>query len=348
MSQNKVGLGARRRSLPFVAMLAASLLAVTAACGSTGDKGGSDEPIKLSLSHNQATSTAQHQVLTEVADRIKEKTDGGVVVDLFPDSQLGAFGDIPEQFMAGTAVIGAVNAPLTATYGVPELAALNVPYVFDGPEDIGKFAASGLYDEWDSKLAEQGFKMIAFNWYQGERHIISNNPDGYPMPETMAGDAIRIPGGANWAAFFGDLPIDAQPLDGTEVYTAIQQGVINGAEGPFAQMLGWSLQELGKSITLTSHNYDISGFATSVKVWDTLSEDQQEAVSEAFLWGGEEFSKRTVADDAPLKADLEEAGITFVEADKAAYAKVAEESVTAERFPEYGDVLEDIKAAIRD
>lgn len=317
----------------------------TAACG-TGADGGDGDAIVLNVSHNQATATFQHEVLEAVAGKVEADTGGAVRLELFPDSQLGAFDDVPEQFMAGAPVIGAVNAPVTANYGVPELAALNVPYIFEDPSEIATFAESDLYKEWSQKLREQGFVMIAFNWYQGERHIISNNPNGYATPADMSGDSIRIPGGENWAAFFGDLPINAQPLDGTETYTAMQQGIINGAEGPYSQLLGWSLDELGESVTLTGHNYDISGFATGEQAWDSLSGEQQKTVEAAFLWGGEEFSERMVEGDEELRKDLEATGLTFVEADRDAYADVAQKSITPERFPDYGSVLEDITDAL--
>lgn len=337
----------RRGSAPkWIAVLAVAVGLGATACGSGNGSGAEDEAVVLNVSHNQATATYQHEVLEEVAERIESESGGSVRLELFPDSQLGSFADVPEQFMAGAPVIGAVNAPVTANYGVPELAALNVPYVFDSPGDIATFASSDLYSQWQQDLEDQGFVMIAFNWYQGERHIISDNPEGYPDPASMSGDSIRIPGGENWAAFFGDLPINAQSMDGTEVYTAMQQGIINGAEGPYAQMLGWALDELGQSVTLTGHNFDISGFATGTGAWESLTAEQQDVVKEAFLWGGEEFSQRMIEGDEELRSELEDAGLIFVEADREAYAAIAEESVTEERFPEYGSVIEDIHDAL--
>ncbi|QVQ53796.1 TRAP transporter substrate-binding protein DctP [Spiractinospora alimapuensis] len=340
--------GRPRASSPrrwLVTSLAVGLgVTVTGACGPPDDFS-VDGVVTIDVGHNQASTTAQHEVLEEVAERISEETDGTVELRLFADSQLGQLGDVPDQFTAGSPTIGGVNAPITAEYGVPELAALNIPYVFGEPRDIERFAASDLHDDWQDRLYEQGFVLIAFNWYQGERHIISDNPEGYPTPETMAGDSIRIPAGDNWAAFFGDLPIDAQQMDGTEVYTAIQQGILNGAEGPYEQILGWSLDELGTTVTLTSHNFDIAGFATGTTLWESLTEEERDVVESAFLWGGEEFSERTLAAEDSLRERLEEAGLEFVEADQDAYRAVAEESITDARFPEYSDdVLEEIRS----
>ena len=296
-----------------------------------------DDVISIDVGHNQGTVTDVHQVALEVAERVSENSDGSIELNIFPDSQLGSLTDVADQFMLGAPSIGYVNAPMSADRGVPELEAAAAMYAFSGSDEIMTFASSDLMQQWEEELYDQGYVLLAFNWYLGERHIISDNPDGYPSPEDMSGDAMRIPVGPTWAAFFDELPIDAQTIDGSEVYTSIQQGVINGAEGPYSQMLGWSLQELSETVSLTAHGQDITGFATGSELWDSLNGEQQEVLREAFRWGGEQFTTRTIENAADQRQELEDAGITFVEVDRDAYQAIADSVYTEENFPEWGD-----------
>ncbi len=351
----------RERRRPWSSRAAAAVFGVTLAVGLVGCSQpapeGEVEVIEIDVAHNQAATHPQHVVLEQVAERVAENTDGSVVLNVFPSAQLGTNADLIDQFQAGGDVITVHNMAEAAEAGsVPSLAAVSAMYAFTGPNGqtgpeavwpvIQEFLASDMMAGWTDELAENNFVMLAANWYLGERNIISDREEGHPTPEDLAGLTIRIPGGSTWQAYFGETPVTTATIVGSEVYTAMQQGTVNAAEGPYAQMLGWSLQELGKSITLTGHGNDSQGFSTGTETWNKLSPEQQEALKEAFEWGGNEFSELTVANAETDRETMEAAGLNFVEADVDAYRDVATDAYGPANFPDWDEgVLEAIREA---
>jgi TRAP-type C4-dicarboxylate transport system substrate-binding protein len=314
------------------------------------------QTIEIQVSHNQAATHPQNVVLQQVADRVFANTHGAVHLTIFPSSQLGTIPDLIDQFQAGADVITVHNMAQAADRGVPSLAAVSAMYAFTAPEGqsgpgavwpvIQTFLKSDLMRGWRDELATKNFIMLAANWYLGERNIITNRPEGHPTPEDLRGITIRIPSGSTWQAYFSETPVTAVTMDGSEVYTSMQQGVIDGAEGPYGQMLGWSLQELGKSITLTGHGNDSQGFAMGQATWDKLTPDQQAALVEAFEWGGNEFSQMTVDNAATDRQRMEDAGLNFVQADVAAYRAITAAAYGPAHYPDWEpNILEKIRQA---
>ncbi|MDR0489218.1 MAG: TRAP transporter substrate-binding protein DctP [Propionibacteriaceae bacterium] len=311
--------------------------------------------IEIKVSHNQSETHYQTKWLEEVAKRVEEKTNGQVKLTIYSSSQLGTIEDLIDQALAGSDVMTLHNWAQAATLGgVPNIAAISAMYTFTAPEGqsgpgaiyplIQKLLDSDLFAGWKAELADNGFILVTANWYMGERHIYTDNPNGHPTPEDLKGIALRVPGGVTWQAYFKETPATIVTMDGSEVYTAMQQGTLNGAEGPFAQTLGWSLHELTKSVTLTGHGNDTQGFMLGEKTWNKLSEEQQKILVEAFVWGGDEYTKETIANVEADQKKFEDLGIPIYEADRDAYRALSDLAYTSAAFPEWDpDVRQQIR-----
>lgn len=288
------------------------------------------EPVTLDVNLTHSTGSLIYQTMQDVAERVAERTEGRVTIEIYPDSQLGSNEDAVEQALGGAPTVAHFNASAAASMGgVPEFLALGSAYVLESPDVIETLVASDLYADWTERLEANGFVVLSGNWLNGIRQVISTDPNGHPAPEDLAGVTIRIPAGDQFTTFFEATPALPVNLDPSETYTGMDQGTVNAAEGPLTQMVDWSLDELGKSVTLTNHMVELSGFAAGATTWARLSADDQAIVREEFSQGGRDYTQGGLALVDDIRTQMEDAGIVFYEADVEAYRALAEDAILA-------------------
>lgn len=306
-----------------------------------------DYSIELSLGHVLPPTDPTHLELENVAAAIAERTEGRVTIEVFHSSELGSNQDVTEQVLVGAEVITHMNPGDASQYGDPELSVLNGPFILADIDEMNAVLDSDLFAGWDQSLAdESGLVSLAWNWFFGVRHIISN--DGYPSPDDLQGVTIRLAPVPVWVATFETLPSSPTTLEWAEVYSALGQGVIDAAEGPLPTLEASSLHEVGDTITLTGHFFNMGGFGISQAVWDSIPAPDQAIILEEFAAGGERVTETLVALDAEVRERLEEEGVTFVDADIAAYQE-AVAPFYEEGLEGWGDDLfERVRAAVGD
>lgn len=283
-------------------------------------------------------------VAEQLAQRVAERTGGRVSIEIFPASQLGGGRDYLEQAALGAPVIGHTDPGYVSTeYGVPELAVLGGPFLIQGPHEIPALIESEMVKEWNERLAENGLRVLSWNWYFGARHIISHA--GYPSPADIAGVKIRVPPNPVWTETFKALNTVGVTLEWAEVYGGLQQGVVDAAEAPLSTLFGSRLYEVADTITLTGHFNAITGMLIGESYWQTLPEDIQQILLEEFARGGEEMTQMTIDMQVEFRERLEAEGVTFVEPDLASYAEAT--SVFYTNFPGFPDgIFEDIQSIL--
>lgn len=258
-------------------------------------------------------------VLEQVAKRIAERTDGRVKLEIYPASQLGGGRDYIEQAALGSPIVAHTDPGyVSSEYGVVELAALAGPFLIQDPHEIATLVDSDLVRGWNDRLAANGLHVLSWNWYFGDRHIIGKK--GYPEPDDLGNVKIRVPPNPVWTETFKALGAVGVTLEWAEVYGGLQQGVVDAAEAPLSTLYGSRLYEVAKTITLTGHFKAVTGMLMGESYWQTLPEDIQEIILEEFARGGEEMTEMTIALQSDYRSKLEAEGVTFVEADTAAYA----------------------------
>lgn len=338
------------RSLRWAAIGTASVLAV-AACGSGGgseeagasgqeEGAASDLPeISINVGHVVSAEEPTHQALERIAEAVSERTDGKLTLELFPDGQLGQNRDMQEQMMTGTPQIAQVDPGYAAEAGgVPELNVLGAPFLFEDIDDVNAVLDSELMDEWTAQLEEAGIHSLTWKFFFGERHIIAN--EGFPEPADLDGVKIRVPPNPAWIATFEALPTTPVTLEWSEVYTGLQQGVVDAAEAPLATLQASSLNEVADTVTLTGHFKAITGWATSVEFWDSLPEEYQTVLTEEFAAGAEWMTETTLSDEERLRKVFEdELGVTLVEPNIPAYQEAS--LGFYDEFPDFREGLHD-------
>ncbi|MBK3732330.1 C4-dicarboxylate ABC transporter [Azospirillum brasilense] len=273
----------------------------------------------LSVNTALAQQDPLYRGLEEFKKNVEARSGGKMAVRLFPGSQLGKDEDVLEQARAGAGVAVVVDGGRLAVF-VKEFGVLGGPYLAQGYDGIRKVVTSPMFDQWSDKLRKaSGHQVLSFNWWQGERHLLTNKP--VKGPEDLAGIRMRTPGAPVWMETIRAMGATPTPMGWSEVYTGLQQKVIDGVEAQHPASFGARLYEVTNRVTKTGHINLITGIVTSAAWFDKLPPEQQTILKEEALKAGDSASRATQASLADFEKQMKEKGVTIEEIDVAPFRK---------------------------
>lgn len=246
----------------------------------------------------------------QLKENVEARTDGDLEIRVFPNSQLGSTDDLQEQAKMGANVAVITDAGRLADV-LPEIGILGAPYVATNYEDVRKIVLSDTFRELLDQLTEANYKVLSFNWYQGARHFLTNKK--VETPSDLNGQKIRTPGSPVWRKSVAAMGATPTPLDWSEVYPGIQQGVIDGAEAQHTATYGSSLYEVVDYINKTGHFQLMTGLVVGTRWFNSLPEDYQNIVMEESIKAGDYASELTIELGEKYESEMEEMGVTIVE-----------------------------------
>ena len=274
--------------------------------------------VKLSLGHGAAPDNPRHIASLKFAEIVKAKTNGQVEVTVSPSGQLGTDPALITAVRSGAVDITANSQGAFANV-VPEYAAFGMPFLFADSPSAWKVMDGPVGKELADKTAEKGMVVLGY-WDNGIRHM-SNSKRPLNTPEDMKGLKMRTPHDAVTVDIMNAVGAQAQQIAFTELYVALQQGVVDGQENPLVNIRSAKLYEVNKFISLTGHKYEMTPFVMNKRSFDGLSETNKKAVMEAAA----EATKlqRNLAQDADnkLEAELKSLGAIINRSNKAAFEK---------------------------
>lgn len=251
--------------------------------------------------------------------KVEERTNGAVEIRIFPASQLGKDEDVLEQARTGAPNAVVVDGGRLAVY-VEEFGVLGAPYLASGFEGVRKVVTSDLFETWVEKLKEEaGLQVLSFNWWQGERHLLTNKP--IAGPADLQGVRMRTPGAPVWMETIRAMGATPTPMGWAEVYPALQQQVIDAVEAQHPASYGARLYEVIDHITKTGHINLITGIVTSAQWFETLPEEYQTILREEALAAGDAASRMTQESLAEYERQFKEQGVTIQEIDVAPFVE---------------------------
>lgn len=212
------------------------------------------------------------------AELLEERTDGKMKMELYPSSQLGNKSELIDQMLAGSNVITLADGAFYADLGVEDFGIVFAPYLFDTWEDAWNLTESDWYAKQSSKLEEKGLKILSSNWKYGDRHTLIDRP--IDSVDGLKGLKIRVPDNMIQVKGFEVLGATPTPMALGEVYTSLQQGVINGLENPLPVLYNGKFHEVAKYLILDGHVKNFTTWITGTMFFNTLTEEQQEILIE--------------------------------------------------------------------
>jgi tripartite ATP-independent transporter DctP family solute receptor len=319
-----------KQVLSFVTAIAFAAIALPAAAQTV-----------LNVNTALTTDDPMYAGLERMKANVEKRSAGKLQIRIFPGSQLGKDEDVLEQARAGANVAVLVDGGRLAPF-VKEFGIMGAPYLVDNFDQVLRLQQSALFKGWVEKLrGAANLQVLSFDWFQGHRHMLTNSP--VKVPADLKGVRVRTPGAPVWLETVRAMGATPTGMPWSEVYSALQTKVIDGAEAQHPAVYGARLYEVVKIITKTEHIYLITGIVTS-RVWfDKLPADQQAILSEESFAAGKGASEATIASLADYEKKLREKGVTIVEIDKAPF-----KAATAGVYQTlgYSDLRKDVDKAL--
>lgn len=250
--------------------VAAGVLAVVASVNSYA-------ATTLKLSHNQDRTHPVHKSMQHMANLVKEYTDGEVKIRIYPNAQLGTQRESMELIQNGALDMAKSNASELESFE-PAYGAFNIPYLFQSRDHYYRALTGEAGQSILSGSHSKGF--IGLTYYDaGARSFYTSKPIN--SPADLKSLKIRIqpsPTAVRMIELMGAAPT---PLAYGELYTAMQQGVVDGAENNETALTSARHGEVAKFFSKDEHTMIPDVLVISSRVWDKLSTDQQKALKKA-------------------------------------------------------------------
>lgn len=200
-----------------------------------------------------------------------------------------------------------------------------------------------MFEDWIKKLHDaSGHQVLSFNWWQGERHLWTAN--AVRTPADLAGNRMRTPGAPVWVETVKAMGAVPTPMGWSEVYSALEQKVIDSVEAQLPAGHGSKLFEVTKYLTKTGHINLITGLVTSAQWFDSLPADLQKTLRDEALKAGDVASYGTRDMLAEIESELEAAGMTVDEIDVTPFREATAGVYDTLGYGELRDTLQAIAA----
>ncbi len=298
--------------------------------GTDSVKSSQEEPVVIQIGYENNPGEPFDLACNEWKRLIEERSNGSIKVELFPSSQLGSKNDLIDQMLAGSSVITLADGAFYADRGVPDFGITFGPYLFESWDECWKLIESDWWKEQTDKLEEQGLKMLAANWIYGDRHTLTTKP--VRKPSDLKGMKIRVPNNTIQIKGFEVLGATPTPMPLGEVYTALQQGTIDGLENPLPVLYNGKFHEVAKYLTLDGHIKNFTTLICGVEFFNSLTPEQQQILIdtgyEAGLYNNELQEK--VAEETLEKFKAE--GVEIIEVDVKEFKEASKEFYNLPEF----------------
>jgi TRAP-type transport system periplasmic protein len=305
-----------------VALLVTGLLSLPAAA-----------QMELKFGHVGAPGSLFDQSANEFAKRANEKLGSKAKVVVFGSSQLGTDEQMLQKLRLGTidfALPSTVMSTVSDVFGLFEM-----PYLVKDREHMKRIADAVFWPTLAPAAEQQGYKIIAL-WENGFRHV-TNNLRPIAKPEDLKGIKLRVPGGKWRVRMFQSYGANPSPMAFSELFVALQTGVMDGQENPLTQIHSSKLQEVQKFLSMTGHVYTPAYVTVGARKWASLPADVRQTLEETAK-ETQAFVYDTAARmDEDLLKQLKDGGMQVNEVDKDAFVQASD--------PIYRDFTTEVPAA---
>jgi len=257
------------------------VFALTAACAAlllTTPTAFAQQPIVIKFSHVVAVDTPKGKGAERFKQLAEERTKGRVKVEIYPNSSLFKDGEEMEALQLGSVQILAPSLAKFGPLGVRDFEVFDLPYIFDNYDELHKVTEGKVGKDLFKKLESKGIVGLAY-WDNGFKDMSANKP--IRMPGDYKGLKMRIQSSKVLGDEMKALGAIPQVMAFSEVYQALQTGVVDGTENPPSNFYTQKMQEVQKYLALTNHGYLGYAVIANKKFWDGLPADIRSALDSA-------------------------------------------------------------------
>ena len=312
--------------------------AIAASCAAVLYAGFALAQTELKMGHVGEPGSLLGAAADEFAKRANAKLGGKYKIVVYGSSQLGGDKEMLQKLKLGTLDLAQPSTVMSSeadVFGVFEM-----PYLVKSREHMKKIEHELFWSKMEPAAEKKGIKILAV-WENGYRHI-TNNKHPINTPADLKGIKLRVPEGKWRVKMFQAYGANPSPMKFSEVFTALQTGVMDGQENPFSQIASAKFYEVQKYLSITGHVYTPAYVAVGAKKWATLPADVRKTIetearaTQAFVY------EKAARDDEELLEKMKKAGIqvntankdAFIAASKPVYDEFAKEVPAAKEIIE--------------
>ena len=269
------------------------------------------EPITMRFGTNQSSSSVAFQGCQHWADEVEEKTGGKIKIEVYESNTLGSQADMLDGLKMGTIELS-FNSPATMSAAVPQLGVLDLPYIFTSKEQAYKVLDGEIGREiFEPAEKQEGYYVLAC-FEGGFRQSINTKKDIAGLAD-YAGLKFRCPESRVYLSLYEKMGAIPTAMDMSEVFTALQNGTVDGTESPLFTIYSNSWYEAAKHLTIDNHIYACNPILVSSSYFDKLPASVQQMLRETCQEAAEWEREKTTAEEAGVIDSLKEAGVTVTE-----------------------------------
>ena len=322
----------------LLALIAALALVLTCAAASA-------EPVTLTYAEVNPLDTIVGKIATDFKAKVEELSGGEVIIDVQASGVLGSEAQILDGILSGgtTVDISRISAFALTSYGCGKATLLSIPYTFASREHFWNFAGSDLAQEFLAEPQQMGLPLRGLMYgEEGFRHFFFKNE--VTDISSLNGLKIRVSEDPIMTGMVKALGANPTVVSFTELYSALQTGVCDGAEQPIANYKSNAFPEVAPYLMLDGHTLGAVQVVITDAAWAKLNEQQQGWIMEAAKYASEQNAAGVQAAEDKVLEELKASGVTVIEVeDKSAWqAAVADVAAIKNATAAYADLYQQI------
>lgn len=306
--------------------------------GEAGDPGETEEPmIQLSWGNTVSAEDWNTKTMEMVAERVYERTNGTVKIDIFPANQLGNATTQTEMMIDGNLDMFTEGSTNMQDFGIPEMGIMRIPFLWT-KEGFLALLDSDIYASWEDRLLEErGIRTLAHNWMRQPVQIISNKP--VRSAADLVGLRLRTTPSPTIRLACEDLGISAVTIELAEVYLSLQQGLVDAAIGPTDMHYSNGFYEICDYLIMI--DFTLTNYTTWIneKKFQSMSENQQQILIEECIAAGPYYVENVESVVGEYIKEMEASGVEVIYFDPEARKELSSKALdSARKLEAQGDI----------
>lgn len=314
-------------------MSAARIIGLAALAVILFGTGRASAQVEIKLGHVGEPGSIFQIASDEYAKRANAKLGSKAKVIVFGSSQLGGDKELIQKLKLGTVDIAVPSTVMSSE--VDLFGIFDLPYLVKDRKHMARIEKEVFWPSLEPAAEKKGLKVLAL-WENGFRHI-TNSKRPIVVPEDLKGFKLRVPEGKWRVKMFQAYGANPSPMKFSEVFVALQTGVMDGQENPFTQIYSAKFQEVQKYLSLTGHVYTPAYVTVGMRKFQGLPQDVQKILEDTAKETQAFVYETAAGEDTDLLNKLKAAGMQVNEANKDAFIKASK--------PIYDEFSKEVPAA---